>query len=95
MDRSQIQHIILNHLKKYNPAKIGIFGSFARDEDNSDSDIDVLVEFKDTPSLLALIKIENDLSDLLGIKVDLVTTGSLRNKRIKRSIKKDLIHLLK
>ena len=95
MDRSQIQHIILNHLKKYNPVKVGIFGSFARDEDDSDSDIDILVKFKDTPSLLALIKIENDLSDLLGIKVDLVTTGSLKNKRIKRSIKKDLIHLLK
>jgi uncharacterized protein len=94
MDRSKTEDIILTHLKGYSPTKIGIFGSFARDENNDDSDIDILVEFKDPPSLLALIKIENDLSELLGIKVDLVTTGSLKNKRIRRSIKKDLISLL-
>jgi predicted nucleotidyltransferase len=58
------------------------------------SDIDILVEFKESPSLLTLIKLENDLSEILGIKVDLITTGALKNKRIKRSIKKDLIKIL-
>jgi uncharacterized protein len=94
MERSQIQDIILTHLQVYNPTKVGIFGSFARNENKSDSDIDLLVEFKNAPSLLALIKIENELSDLLGVKVDLLTTGALKNKRIKKSIKKDLIYLL-
>jgi uncharacterized protein len=95
MDRTQIQNIILTHLVEYNPIQIGIFGSFARGENNKDSDIDILIEFKDPPSLLTLIKLENDLSDLLGIKVDLVTTGAIKNKRIKKSIKKDLILILK
>lgn len=94
MDRTQIQNIILTHLVEYNPIQIGLFGSFARGENNKDSDIDILIEFKDPPSLLTLIKLENDLSDLLGIKVDLVTTGSIKNKRIKKSIKKDLIPIL-
>jgi predicted nucleotidyltransferase len=93
-DRLQIQNIILAHLQEYNPVKIGIFGSFARGDSNKESDIDVLIEFKDSPSLLTLIKLENDLSDLLGIKVDLVTAGAIKNKRIKKSIKKDLIYLL-
>ena len=84
----------MSHLKDYDPVKVGIFGSFARGENKKGSDIDVLVEFKESPSLLTLIRLENDLSEILGIKVDLVTTGAIKNKRIKKSIKKDLINIL-
>jgi predicted nucleotidyltransferase len=94
MDQLEIKNIILSHLKGFDPIKVGIFGSFARGDNKKDSDIDILVEFKESPSLLTLIKLENDLSEILGIKVDLVTTGALKNKRIKKSIKKDLINIL-
>ncbi len=94
MNQSEIKNIILSYLKEYDPLKVGIFGSFARGENKKESDIDILVEFKVSPSLLTLIKLENDLSEILGIKVDLVTTGALKNKRIKKSIKKDLIDIL-
>ena len=72
MNQSEIKNIILSHLKEYDPLKIGIFGSFARGDYKKGSDIDILVEFKVSPSLLTLIKLENDLSEILGIKVDLV-----------------------
>jgi predicted nucleotidyltransferase len=94
MDQSEIKNIILSHLKGFNPSKIGIFGSFARGDNKKGSDIDILVEFKVAPSLLTLIKLENDLSEILGVKVDMVTTGALKNKRIKKSIQKDLINIL-
>jgi uncharacterized protein len=94
MDQSEIKNIILSHLKGFDPIKVGIFGSYARGDNNMGSDIDILVEFKESPSLLTLIKLENDLSEILGVKVDLVTTGALKNKRIKKSIKKDLINIL-
>jgi len=94
MDQSEIKNIILSHLKGFDPIKVGIFGSFARGDNKKGSDIDILVEFKEAPSLLKLIKLENDLSEILGVKVDLVTTGALKNKRIKKSIKKDLINIL-
>jgi len=94
MNQSEIKNVILSHLKGFDPIKVGIFGSFARGDNKKGSDIDILVEFKEAPSLLTLIKLENDLSEILGIKVDLVTTGALKNKRIKRSIKKDLINIL-
>ena len=94
MDQSEIKNIILSHLKEFDPIKVGIFGSFARGDNKKGSDIDILVEFKESPSLLTLIKLENDLSEILGVKVDLVTTGALKNKRIKKSIKKDLINIL-
>jgi predicted nucleotidyltransferase len=94
MDQSEIKNIILSHLKDYDVIKVGIFGSFARGDNNKGSDIDILVEFKESPSLLSLIKLENSFSEILGINVDLVTTGALKNKRIKKSIKKDLISIL-
>jgi predicted nucleotidyltransferase len=94
MNQSEIKNIILSQLKEFDPLKIGIFGSFARGDNKKGSDIDILVEFKESPTLLTLIKLENDLSEILGIKVDLVTTGALKNKRIKKSIKKDLIKIL-
>ena len=94
MDQSEIKNIILNHLKEFDPIKVGIFGSYARGDNKKGSDIDILVEFKESPSLLTIIKLENDLSETLGIKVDLVTTGALKNKRIKKSIQKDLIKIM-
>ena len=90
MSRQEIEHIILDYLKPFNLQRVGIFGSYARNEQKTDSDIDLLIKFKDTPSLLQLIKIENDLSKRLGFKVDLITEGALRNKRIKAQIQHDL-----
>ena len=56
----------------------GIFGSRARGDNGPDSDLDLLIEFKhDAKSLLELIGMENELSDKLGIKVDLVTEQAL------------------
>ena len=91
---SKIRNIIVNHLKEFNPLKVGVFGSFARGDNKKGSDIDILVEFKNPPSLLTLIRLENELSEILGSKVDLVTTGAIKNKRIKDSINKDLISIL-
>ena len=94
MTQQEVKYIILNYLKDYQPVSVGIFGSFARGESTEKSDIDILVKFKVAPSLLTLIKLENELSDLLGIKVDLITTGAIKNKRVQKSIKKDLISIL-
>ena len=94
MTQQELKTIILDHLKGYQPVSVGIFGSYARGESTENSDIDILVKFKVAPSLLSLIKLENELSDLLGIKVDLITTGAIKNKRVQKSIKKDLINIL-
>ena len=83
-------NIIINTLMDFNPLRIGIFGSFIRNQNTPDSDIDILVKFKNGITLLQLIKLENELSEKLGIKVDLVTEGALTNKKLKDSIAKDL-----
>ena len=90
MSRQEIEHIIVTYLLGFNLQKVGIFGSYARNEENPESDIDLMVKFKDTLSLIQLIKIENELSKRLGCKVDLVTEGSITNKILKNQINKEL-----
>ena len=90
MGRQEIEHIIVSYLLDFDLQKVGIFGSYARNEQNPESDIDLLVKFKDSPSLMQLIKIENELSKLLDCKVDLITEGSVTNKIIKSQINKEL-----
>jgi len=90
MDRGGINITIINYLRPYEPERIGIFGSFARKEDMPDSDIDILVKFKKTISLLELAQIHRELSQILGKEVDLVTEASIKNERLKRYIYNDL-----
>jgi len=70
--------------------RIGIFGSFARKEETPNSDIDILVKFKETISLLDLAKIHRELSQILEKDVDLVTESSVKNERLKKYIYNDL-----
>ena len=87
---SDIKNIIIKSLQEYNPVMIGVFGSYARNENQESSDIDILVKFKSTLSLLQLVHLERLISQQLGIKVDLITVGAIKNKIVKDSIDKDL-----
>ena len=94
MDRKQIDTTIINYLEPFKPERIGIFGSYAREEQTEDSDLDILVSFKETISLFDLVQIHQELSDLLGIKVDVVTEGALKNETLKKYIYQDLQMIL-
>ena len=63
---------------QYHVSYLGIFGSYIRDEQTESSDLDLLVEFSKTPSLFRFIQLENYLSELLEVKVDLVMKKALR-----------------
>ena len=63
---------------QYRVNTLEVFGSFARGEERADSDLDLLVTFDEVPSLFRFVALENDLSDSLGIKVDLVMKDSLK-----------------
>ncbi len=65
--------------ERWGVRSVGVFGSYVRGEQRRGSDLDLLVEFDDRPlTLLQLIAIENYLSDLLRIKVDLVEWDTLK-----------------
>ncbi len=57
---------------------LGLFGSYVQGTPRKDSDLDVLVEFADEPGLFEFIELEDHLSSLLGIKVDLVMKSTLK-----------------
>jgi predicted nucleotidyltransferase len=78
--------------EKYYISEIGIFGSYVRGEETSKSDVDILVEFEKPVSLLAVSSLENSLSDLLGIKVDVVRKRSVR-KELKENILNETMNL--
>lgn len=70
-----------------------IFGSYARGENNEESDIDVLVEFPQGKSLLDLVRLERKLGKVLVKKVDLLTYNSI-SPLLKDYIQKDAIQIL-
>ena len=71
--RDQIINIASNHKIK----KIKVFGSVVRGDETSDSDIDFLVDCKDGCSLFDLIALKEELENLLGRKVDVVSEKSI------------------
>jgi uncharacterized protein len=81
-DADYFIRILRQHLpelkEKYSVSYLGVFGSYVRGEQTCESDLDVLVEFYETPDLLKYIELEYYLSDLLGVKVDLVTRTGLK-----------------
>lgn len=77
-------------LASYGAKKISIFGSYARGEANPESDIDIIVEFSERKTLLDIVGIEQELSEALGIKVDLLTEKSISPYLVDR-IKKEMV----
>ena len=77
MSREEIEATVISVLAGYGARKIGLFGSYASGEQRPDSDLDLLVDFSDRKSLLTLVRIERELSESLGIKVDLLTEQAI------------------
>jgi len=67
-----------NLQEKYGVTELGIFGSYVRDVQKESSDVDILVEFVRPISLLQIVSLENYLSDIIGIKVDVVPKKNIR-----------------
>jgi predicted nucleotidyltransferase len=84
---------IFSILKPYKPFKVWVFGSYARNEEKSDSDLDLMVNLGKRVDLLDFIGIEQELSKSLGVKVDLAMEGSL-DPLIKPYIEQDIMPLM-
>lgn len=64
-------------LRQAGVKRAAVFGSFARGDATSESDLDLLIEFQEGKGLLDLIALKNHLEEALGMKVDVVTYRSL------------------
>ena len=81
--RQELEH-------RYHISSLGLFGSQLQGNQRKDSDLDILVTFSTTPSLLQFANLKYHLSDLLGIKVDLVMQDSLK-PNIGKQILKEVV----
>lgn len=84
---------ILQTLAPYQPEKVSVFGSYARNEQTANSDLDLLIKFNRKISLLQLVQLEQTLSDLLKIPTELITENALKNPKLKKYIQQDLVEL--
>lgn len=71
---------ILRIAAKHGAQNVRVFGSVARGEADFQSDIDLLVEFKRGTTLLGHAALVQELEDLLGVKVDVVSEHGLRDR---------------
>jgi predicted nucleotidyltransferase len=94
MKRDDVIQILQKELKelmsRYDVSALSVFGSVARDDARTDSDVDILVEFSRPVGLFQFIELQQNLEALLGSKVDLGTLRSLK-PRIKEQVLQEAI----
>lgn len=92
-DLQTIKRILREHREhlrdQYGVTEIGLFGSYVRNAQVQASDVDILVEFSKAIDLLTFVHLKHELSDLLGVEVDLVSKKALKpaiGKRILQEV---------
>jgi len=83
MSREDILDLLASpraEIESFGVTSLRLFGSVARGEASTESDIDLLVSFRETPTFSGFMKLRIFLEDLLGNKVDLVTESGLRER---------------
>jgi uncharacterized protein len=78
-------------LKRYPISELGVFGSYARGDNNENSDIDILVDFNDRIGI-RFISLAHELEDTFKMKIDLVSRGGIK-PRYMPYVEKNLIHV--
>jgi predicted nucleotidyltransferase len=76
----------------YQVTELGIFGSYARQEQTEASDVDILIDYDQAPTLFKLVELREDLSNVLGMKVDVVTKNGLK-PRIRERVLSEVVYL--
>jgi len=93
-DFEEIRKLLLKHkgefTEQFGLKEIGIFGSYVRGEQREESDIDILVELEKPVGFVKFLKLENALSQILGVRVEIVTRKALKphiGKRILQEVR--------
>ncbi len=95
MRRDEVLALLAEHraeIEGFGVKSLRLFGSVARGEASTGSDIDLLVSFRQAPTFSGYMKLRIFLEDLLGAKVDLVTESGLR-ERVRPFVEKDAIRV--
>ena len=77
--------------ENYRVTSLGIFGSYTRGEQTEESDVDVLIDYDKAPNLIMLVELKDYLSNLMQMKVDIVTKKGLK-PRIRERILSEIVY---
>ncbi|PSB27057.1 nucleotidyltransferase family protein [Stenomitos frigidus] len=92
----EIKQILLDRkswlFETYQITELGIFGSYARGQQTQESDVDVLIDYEQAPTLFELVNLRDFLADLIGLPVDVVTKNGLK-PRIRDRVLSEVIYL--
>ncbi|WP_456411383.1 nucleotidyltransferase family protein [Oceanithermus sp.] len=77
---------------RYGVRRLFLFGSRARGDAHAGSDLDLLVEFERVPTLLDLVRLEQELADDLGIRVQVITPGAIK-PLLRPAMERDLVEV--
>ena len=80
------------YAEKYGIRSLGLFGSMARDEFGEKSDVDISITL-DTPDLITLSRIRQELEELIKVHVDLIHYRDKMNKYLKERIEREAIYV--
>jgi predicted nucleotidyltransferase len=75
---SQLRALQPDIRKRYRIRDLGVFGSYVRGEQREDSDLDVLVDFDEGTTLLDYVGLQMELSEVLGLRVELANKKTLK-----------------
>jgi uncharacterized protein len=78
--------------KRFPISEMALFGSYARGDNNEQSDIDILVDFNEKIDGFDYIRIAHELEDTFNQKIDLVSRNSIRDKYLP-FVEKNLVHV--
>lgn len=94
--RKEILKVLKDELpylrEEFNVKNIGLFGSYVRDEQKDESDVDILVEFSKPIGFFKFMELEEYLSKKLGVKVDLVTPDALK-PMVKQQVMREVVYV--
>jgi uncharacterized protein len=90
--RTRLQIFKKSHAQKYSLLSLGYFGSFARNEITSESDVDIVFDTS-APNLFRAVMLQQDLEELLGRSVDVLQLSGLSNPCLKSRIEKEVIYV--
>lgn len=95
MDKSAVIAKLRKHepeLKAAGIVRLSIFGSVARGDESSQSDVDLMAEFDPARqfSLLEMVRLENRLADILGVRVDLTPARALK-ERVRERVTREAV----